>query len=81
MPKPDEEARHPCGKKRVQSRVSQSFSEDELNAADELVRAMLRGGDPSQVTRRPGFASLATKFAGMKARIAEQKRAKENASE
>lgn len=57
-------------------RISNSFSEGEVQVLDFMLTTLLRGGTPSMATRHKDFASLYRKVLTMKKRIEaqEQKR-------
>ena len=56
-------------------RISNSFSEDEIQVLDFILSTLLRGGSPAMATRNKDFASLCRKVVAMKAKVAEKKRA------
>lgn len=50
--------------------ASQSFTEDEVKWLEQVMRIMLRGGDPKALLRhRETFASLARKVQAMRRRV------------
>jgi hypothetical protein len=51
------------------NRASVSFSHDEIVLFDEILRVLLRGGDPRTMVRNPAFAGLMKKASTMRARI------------
>jgi len=53
-------------------RISNSFSEGEIQALDFIVQTLLRGGTPTMVTRHKEFASLCRKVMAMKNKVAEK---------
>jgi hypothetical protein len=54
-------------------RISNSFSEGEIQVLEFIVQTLLRGGTPTMATRHKEFASLARKVQGMRVRVNEQK--------
>jgi len=54
-------------------RISNSFSEGEIQVLEFIVQTLLRGGTPTMATRHKEFASLCRKVMGMKTRVHEQK--------
>ncbi len=58
-------------------RISNSFSEGEIQVLDFIVQTLLRGGTPSMATRHKEFASLCRKVIAMKAKVAEKQKASE----
>ena len=54
-------------------RISNSFSEGEIQVLEFIVQTLLRGGTPSMATRHKDFASLCRKVMSMKAKAAEAK--------
>jgi hypothetical protein len=58
-------------------RISNSFSEGEIQVLDFIVQTLLRGGTPSMATRHKEFASLCRKVIAMKAKVAEKHKATE----
>lgn len=58
-------------------RISNSFSEGEIQVLDFIVQTLLRGGTPSMATRHKEFASLCRKVIAMKAKVAEKHKASE----
>ena len=54
-------------------RISNSFSEGEIQVLEFIVQTLLRGGTPSMATRHKEFASLCRKIMAMKSRVHEQK--------
>lgn len=55
------------------ARISNSFSEDEINVLDFIMSTLLRGGTPSMATRNESFATLYRKVQSMKKRVEKQK--------
>ena len=55
-------------------RISNSFSEDEIQVLDFILSTLLRGGSPAMATRNKDFASVCRKVVAMKAKFAEKKR-------
>ncbi|MGE0789704.1 MAG: hypothetical protein AB7S26_28785 [Sandaracinaceae bacterium] len=55
-------------------RISNSFSEGEIQMMDFILSTLLRGGSPQMATRNKDFASLCRKVVAMKAKVAETKR-------
>ncbi|MCB9591498.1 MAG: hypothetical protein H6719_02090 [Sandaracinaceae bacterium] len=55
-------------------RISNSFSEGEIQVLDFILSTMLRGGSPAMATRNRDFASLCRKVVSMKQRVEETKR-------
>ncbi len=56
-------------------RISNSFSEGEIQVLDFILSTMLRGGSPAMATRNKDFASLCRKVVSMKQRVEETNRA------
>lgn len=56
-------------------RISNSFSEGEIQMLDFILSTLLRGGSPAMATRNKDFAALCRKVVAMKAKVAEKKRA------
>ena len=56
-------------------RISNSFSEGEIQVLDFILSTLLRGGSPQMATRNKDFASLCRKVVSMKTRVAHKKRA------
>jgi hypothetical protein len=54
-------------------RISNSFSEGEIQVLDFITQTLLRGGTPTMATRHKDFASLCRKVLAMKAKVHEQK--------
>lgn len=55
-------------------RISNSFSEGEIQVLDFILTTLLRGGSPAMATRNKDFASLCRKVVMMKNRVGEKKR-------
>jgi hypothetical protein len=53
-------------------RISNSFSEGEIQVMDFIVQTLLRGGSPTMATRNKDFASLCRKIMAMKAKVNEK---------
>jgi hypothetical protein len=53
-------------------RISNSFSEGEIQVMDFIVQTLLRGGSPNMATRNKDFASLCRKIMAMKAKVNEK---------
>ena len=58
-------------------RISNSFSEGEIQVMDFIVQTLLRGGSPTTATRNRDFASLCRKIMAMKAKVNEKQLADE----
>ena len=58
-------------------RISNSFSEGEIQLMEFIVQTLLRGGTPSMATRNKDFASLCRKVMAMKAKVVEKQLAAE----
>lgn len=54
-------------------RISNSFSEGEIQVMDFILTTLLRGGTPNMAVRSKDFASLCRKVQAMKARATELK--------
>ena len=54
-------------------RISNSFSEGEIQVLEFILQTLLRGGTPSMATRNKDFASLYRKVVTMKKRVAIKK--------
>jgi hypothetical protein len=54
-------------------RISNSFSEGEIQVMDFILSTLLRGGTPNMAVRSKDFASLCRKVQAMKARAGELK--------
>lgn len=55
-------------------RISNSFSEGEVQILEFILSTLLRGGTPTMATRHKDFASLYRKVLTMKKRIADKER-------
>lgn len=53
-------------------RISNSFSEGEIQVMDFIVQTLLRGGSPNMATRHKEFASLCRKVMAMKGKVLEK---------
>jgi hypothetical protein len=60
-------------------RISNSFSEGEIQVLEFIVQTLLRGGTPTMATRHKEFASLCRKVMAMKTKVHEQKARPERA--
>lgn len=49
-------------------RISNSFSEEEIQLLEFILQTLLRGGSPTMATRHKEFASLCRKVMAMKAK-------------
>ena len=58
-------------------RISNSFSEGEIQVMDFIVQTLLRGGSPTMAVRNKDFASLCRKIQTMKTRVNEKQLADE----
>jgi hypothetical protein len=54
-------------------RISNSFSEGEIQVLEFIVQTLLRGGTPTMATRHKEFASLCRKVMAMRTKVNEQK--------
>lgn len=54
-------------------RISNSFSEGEIQVMDFILTTLLRGGTPNMAVRSKDFASLCRKVQSMKSRAADAK--------
>ena len=54
-------------------RISNSFSEGEIQVLEFIVQTLLRGGTPTMATRHKEFASLCRKVMSMKTRVHTEK--------
>lgn len=63
-------------------RISNSFSEDEIQVLDFITQTLLRGGTPTMATRNKAYPSLCRKVMAMKAKVNElkQRAAREESS-
>ncbi|MEM6955612.1 MAG: hypothetical protein AAF645_07980 [Myxococcota bacterium] len=57
-------------------RISNSFSEGEVQVLEFILQTLLRGGTPSMATRNKDFASLYRKVITMKTRMEKKKKEK-----
>ena len=55
-------------------RISNSFSEGEIQVLDFILTTLLRGGSPQMATRNKDFASLCRKVVAMKTRAQQKER-------
>lgn len=53
-------------------RISNSFSDGEIQVLEFIVQTLLRGGIPSMAVRHKEFASLCRKVMAMKAKVHER---------
>ncbi len=53
-------------------RISNSFSEGEIQVLEFIVQTLLRGGTPTMATRHKEFASLCRKVMAMKNKVIEK---------
>lgn len=61
-------------------RISNSFSEGEVQVLEFMLATLLRGGSPTMAARHKDFASLYRKVISMKQRIEKQKAKKQESS-
>ena len=61
-------------------RISNSFSEGEIQVLEFILQTLLRGGTPSMATRNKDFASLYRKVVTMTKRVAVKKERGEESS-
>jgi len=61
-------------------RISNSFSEGEIQVMEFIVQTLLRGGIPTMAVRNKDFASLCRKIMAMKAKVLETKLAPQRTS-
>ena len=54
-------------------RISNSFSEGEIQVLEFIVQTLLRGGTPSMATRNKDFPSLCRKVLAMETKVLELK--------
>ena len=59
-------------------RISNSFSEGEIQVLEFILQTLLRGGTPSMATRHKDFASVYRKILTMKKRIADKEKQRES---
>jgi hypothetical protein len=57
----------------ITMRISNSFSEGEIQVLEFIVQTLLRGGTPTMATRHKEFASLCRKVMSMKSRVAVER--------
>jgi hypothetical protein len=57
-------------------RISNSFSDGEIQVLEFIVQTLLRGGTPTMATRHKEFASLCRKVMAMKAKVHERPKAR-----
>jgi hypothetical protein len=57
-------------------RISNSFSEGEVQVLEFIVQTLLRGGTPTMATRHKEFASLCRKVMAMRGKVNEKEKAK-----
>ena len=62
-------------------RISNSFSEGEIQVLEFIVQTLLRGGTPTMATRHKEFASLCRKVMAMKNKVQEKQGGKERSKE
>jgi len=62
-------------------RISNSFSDGEIQVLEFIVQTLLRGGTPTMAVRHKEFASLCRKVMAMKAKVHERPQAKPVARE
>jgi hypothetical protein len=60
-------------------RISNSFSEGEIQVLEFIVQTLLRGGTPTMATRHKEFASLCRKVMAMKTKVHEQQQQQQKA--
>jgi hypothetical protein len=65
-------SRNALGGRTIFMRISNSFSEGEIQVMDFIVQTLLRGGSPTMATRNKDFASLCRKILAMKAKVNEK---------
>lgn len=53
-------------------RISNSFSEGEIQVMDFIVQTLLRGGSPTMAVRNKDFSSMCRKIIAMKAKVNEK---------
>jgi len=58
-------------------RISNTFTEGEVQVMDFIVQTLLRGGSPSMATRNKDFESLCRKILAMKTMVKEEKEKEE----
>ena len=57
-------------------RISNSFSEGEVQVLEFIVQTLLRGGTPTMATRHKEFASLCRKVMAMRGKVNEKEKVK-----
>jgi hypothetical protein len=57
-------------------RISNSFSEGEVQVLEFIVQTLLRGGTPTMATRHKEFASLCRKVMAMRGKVNEKEKEK-----
>jgi hypothetical protein len=62
-------------------RISNSFSDGEIQVLEFIVQTLLRGGTPTMAVRHKEFASLCRKVMAMKAKVHERPQVKAVARE
>lgn len=55
-------------------RISNSFSEGEIQVLEFILQTLLRGGSPTMATRNKHFASVYRKVMSMRQRVEEKER-------
>jgi hypothetical protein len=61
-------------------RISNSFSEGEIQVLEFIVQTLLRGGTPTMATRHKEFASLCRKVMAMKNKVIEKHEKEQNSA-
>jgi len=61
-------------------RISNSFSEGEIQVLEFVLQTLLRGGSPNMATRHKDFASLCRKVMAMKAKVVEKQKSPQHES-
>ncbi len=61
-------------------RISNSFSEGEIQVLEFILQTLLRGGNPTMATRNRDFASVYRKVMTMKKRVEEKKSSEKESS-
>jgi hypothetical protein len=61
-------------------RISNSFSDGEIQVMEFIVQTLLRGGTPTMAVRHKEFASLCRKVMAMKAKVHERPQERPKAS-
>jgi hypothetical protein len=62
-------------------RIAQSFSAEEVQIMDLMLRAMMTGGDVKIIARRPAFKNLARKIVVMRQKLEQPVKAEETEQE